>query len=163
MPLPVTEQPVPPMTVTAGRFIELAWDLNLQIVSAESSLLDTDFIKEASALARAKGVEVHYLDFSRYKNPQEALTSAENVDFIRAIEIEDSTQQRLLWFDNCDSLAPLSCNITYTLRSILTTRISTNTQSVFIAEQASLDLMFSNNKAAFYHSNYPITERKNAR
>ncbi|MFT6905946.1 MAG: hypothetical protein ACJAS1_002609 [Oleiphilaceae bacterium] len=154
---PITHRPVPPMTMTAERFIDCAWLLDFKIISAESSLLDGNFITQVSSIAKSKGIDVQYLDFSCYKNPTKALTSPENESFLKAIE--DGSQPRLLLFNNCDSLSPLSCSLTYSLRSVLTTRMSNNVQSVFVARQTSLDLMFTDSRAAFYHSNHTITER----
>ncbi|WP_233353487.1 MULTISPECIES: hypothetical protein [Photobacterium] len=153
---PFTEHPTPPMKITAKCLIEYAWDMNLQIISADSYLLRSGFIEEASELARKAGVDVQYLDFSRYDSPEEALKNPDNMNFLHAIE--DDTKPRLLWFDNCDSLAPLSCSLTYSLRSQLTTRLTNNIQSVFIAKKEALDLMFNNYSAAFYHSNFSITQ-----
>ncbi|MGF1756655.1 hypothetical protein L4D76_01645 [Photobacterium sagamiensis] len=146
------------MRITAERFIDCAWILDLRIISADSSLMDHRFIDEASKLAKAKEIDVQYLDFSRYNSAEEALTSHDNADFRNAIE--DGTKPRLLWFYNCDSLAPLSCALTYSLRSVLTTRLTNNVQSVFIAKKTSLNLIFNNHDAAFYQSNFSITEHQ---
>ncbi|MCG7585646.1 hypothetical protein [Photobacterium sp. OFAV2-7] len=152
-----TECPFCPMKITAKQLVEYAWDMNFQIMSADSYLLRDGFIEETSEIARKVGVDVHYLDFSLYDNPVEALTSLENKSFLHAIE--DGTRPRLLWFDNCDCLAPLSCSLTYSLRSLLTTRSTNNVQCVFIARKEALELMFSNHSAAFYHSNFSITQQ----
>ena len=143
------------MTLTAKRFVECAWLLDLRIVSADSNLIDRYFIPTATTLALQKGVDVQYIDFSCYSSPEAALES--NMSFLMAIEA--STQPRLLWFDNCDCLAPLDCSLTFTLRSQLTALQSNNIQSVFVARQSSLDQMFGDKEAAFYQSNFPITNR----
>ncbi|GLS88972.1 hypothetical protein GCM10007916_00390 [Psychromonas marina] len=165
----IIEQPVPPMLTTAKRFIDNAWLLPLfEITSAESSLIETSFITELSAIAKLKGIEVHYIDFKEYEDPIAAFTDNKNENFKKVVEevphggaylnavVQSPT---ILIFDNCDYLAPLNCSITYTLRSILTTQKDNNIKSIFIAKQKSLDMMFSDNRAAFYHSNFSITER----
>lgn len=144
------------MTITAERFVKCAWTLDFRITSAESRLLDSDFISTATALAQANEINVQYIDFSCYRSPEVALAS--NTSFLNAVE--DGTKPRLLWFDNCDCLAPLDCSLTYSLRSLLTTRQSSNIQSVFIARQSSLELMFFNHEGAFFQSNFSITATK---
>lgn len=164
---PITNKPVPPMRITAERFIDCAWLLSsYKISSAESSLLESTFIDELSAIAKSKGIEVHYIDFKEYEDPLDALIDIKNEDFKKVIEevphggayMNSGLQEpKILIFDNCDSLAPLSCSLTFTLRSILTTQIDDNVKSIFIAKQKSLDMMFNNNKAAFYQSNSYLT------
>ncbi|GLS88976.1 hypothetical protein GCM10007916_00430 [Psychromonas marina] len=68
-------------------------------------------------------------------------------------------QPTILIFDNCDSLAPLSCSLTFTLQPILTTQKDDNIKSIFIAKQKGLDMVFGNNKTALYQSNNWITDR----
>jgi hypothetical protein len=146
------------MRITVERFIDCAWLMGFNnIHSAESHLLDSRFISDLSSCAASKGIEVHYIDFKEYTDPIEAITDVKNTEFRKAI---DGVQQpTILIFDNCDSLSPLSCSLTFTLRSILTTQIDGNIKSFFIAKQKSLDMMFNNSKVAFYQSNYSITDR----
>lgn len=166
----MTHKPVPPMRITADRYIDCAWLLPLfEIGSAESSLLESSFIAELSAIAKSKGIEVHYIDFNEYEDPIDAFIDIKNEAFKKAVEgvvphggtyMNTVVQQpAILIFDNCDSLAPLNCSLTFTLRSILTTQNDDNIKSIFIAKKKSLDMMFSNNKAAFYQSNNWITDR----
>lgn len=149
-------KPIPRMRITPKRFIEGAWLMNFGIISADVAVLERSFIAEATALAKAEGVDVQYLDFSKYEDPINALTANENIDFINGIE--DDSKPRLLWFDNCDALAPLDVNLTFSLRSVLTTRYDGNVQAVFIASNNSLNLLFSNDRAAFYQSDFRITD-----
>ena len=150
------DKPISAMQITPKRFIECAWMLNLRIISADAAELDHNFITETSVLAKAEGVDVQYINFAKYGCPIEALTANENADFLNGIE--DSSKERLLWFDNCDSLAPLDVNLTFSLRSILTTRYDGNVQAVFIASNDSLKLLFSNDRAAFYQRDFRITD-----
>ena len=149
------DRPIPPMRTTPKRFIDIAWMMDFGIISADAAELDHNFITETSAWARAEGIDVQYLNFAQYESPIKALSANENVGFLNGIE--DSSKERLLWFDNCDSLAPLDINLTFSLRSILTTRYDGNVQAVFIASNDSLKLLFSNDQAAFYHSDFRIT------
>lgn len=144
-----------PSHTTPENFVKFAWELNLRVSTADSGLLDPYFIKNATELAQKNDIEVYYLDFSHYKTAIEALSAKENAEFIAAID--DDSKQSLLWFVNCESLAPLDVDITYSLRTILTTRQSNNTQSVFIAKKEALQQMFTNNQAAFYQSHFPLT------
>lgn len=165
----IIDQPVPPMGITAERFIDCAWLLPLfEINSAESCLLDSGFITELSSIARSKGIAVHYINFKEYADPIEAITDVKNEGFKKTIEEVPHggaymnvvvQQPAILIFDNCDSLSPLTCSLTFTLRSILTTQNDDKIKSIFIAKQKSLDMMFNNNdRAAFYQSNFSITE-----
>ena len=144
-----------PSHTTPENFVKFAWELNLRVSTADSRLLDPYFIRNATELAKKNDIEVYYLDFSHYKTAIEALSAKENAEFIAAID--DDSKQSLLWFVNCESLAPLDVDITYSLRTTLTTRQSNNTQSVFIAKKEALKQMFTNHQAAFYQSHFPLT------
>jgi hypothetical protein len=144
------------MHMTPSKFVEFAWAMDFVISSADSERLDANFMDEVTALAEKKGVDVQYLDFAQYSNGVEAITAEENAPFLHALE--DGTKQRLLWFDNCDSLASLDFSLTYSIRSLLTTRFNGMVQSVFIARKEALQLLFCDNRAAFYQSNISITD-----
>ncbi|MEZ8389400.1 hypothetical protein [Vibrio kanaloae] len=136
-------------------FVLNAWDMDFRISTADSAALHPDFIKTVTLLARQKDISVHYLDFSEYDTAAAALSAKENSAFLEAIE--NGSKKSLLWFVNCDSLAPLNIDVTYSLRTVLTTRQGNNTQSVFIATKASLLKMFSNPEAPFYQSHFRLT------
>ncbi|PTO98053.1 hypothetical protein CWN88_20690 [Vibrio splendidus] len=129
--------------------------MDFRISTADSAALHPDFIEVVTLLAEKKDICVHYLDFSEYDNAVTALSAEENCAFLEAIE--NGKKKSLLWFVNCDSLAPLNIDVTYSLRTILTTRPGNNTQSVFIATKASLLKMFANPKAPFYQSHFRLT------
>jgi len=76
--------------------------------------------------------------------------------FIKAVR--SISKPTLLWIDNFDMLATLSCCFAYHLRSILTTRIDGLVQSMFIPSYDSLQLLIRNRRAALYHSSMHITE-----
>ncbi|MFC1234413.1 hypothetical protein [Vibrio sp. F74] len=143
------------MPVTPSQFIKWAWELDLRICSADKDLLGSLFIEKVSALAVTQGIAVYYLDFSTYESPEQVLLAPENDAFKRALE--NPSGKVLLWFDNCDSLAPLYCAQTFQLRSILTTNNSSDIQSVFIAQRSGLIRLFYDSRAAFYQSNHNIT------
>ncbi|MFS1918729.1 MULTISPECIES: hypothetical protein [unclassified Vibrio] len=141
--------------ITPETFVHNAWDMDFRISTADSSIIHPDFIKVATLIAEKKDISVHYLDFSEYSNAATALSAKENLGFLEAIE--NGSKKSLLWFVNCDSLAPLNIDVTYSLRTVLTTRQGNNTQSVFIANKASLLKMFANPKAPFYQSHFRLT------
>ncbi|WP_250135069.1 hypothetical protein [Vibrio crassostreae] len=141
--------------ITPETFVLNAWDMDFRISTADSSLLSHDFIKTVTLLSEKKDISVHYLDFSEYDTAAAALSARENSGFLEAIE--DGSRKSLLWFVNCDSLAPLNVDVTYSLRTVLTTRQGSNTQSVFIANKTSLLEMFANPKAPFYQSHFRLT------
>ena len=141
--------------ITPETFVHNAWDMDFRISTADSSIIHPDFIKVATLIAEKKDINVHYLDFSEYSNAATALSAKENLGFLEAIE--NGSKKSLLWFVNCDSLAPLNIDVTYSLRTVLTTRQGSNTQSVFIANKASLLKMFANPKAPFYQSHFMLT------
>ncbi len=149
--------PIPPsMRVSPKQLIDNAWILSLGIMSAEKELLIHDFISKTSKLANNRSIVVGYIDFSQFASPIEAWNAAENKTFREIVE-SDSAKPSLLWFDNCDSLAPLECDLTFSIRSKLTTRTDNHIQSVFIASKQSIDLLFRNYSAAFYRANFKIT------
>ncbi|WP_253821613.1 hypothetical protein [Vibrio sp. 070316B] len=142
--------------ITPEIFVHNAWDMDFRISTADSATIHPDFIKIATLIAEKKDISVHYLDFSEYDDAATALCAKENLGFLEAIE--NGSKKSLLWFVNCDSLAPLNIDVTYSLRTVLTTRQGSNTQSVFIANKASLLKMFANPKAPFYQSHFRLTE-----
>ena len=142
--------------MTPSKFIENSWELDFVISSADIAKLDVNFISELITVARTAGIVVYRIDFSKYSSPTEAMNAEENTSFVAAVNNE-SEYETLLLFDNCDSLAPLDEDITFTLREILTTRFSGMTQSVFIARKESLELLFCDSNAAFYQSSHSIT------
>ncbi len=129
--------------------------MDFRISIADSEVLHPDFIEKTSLLATQNNVNVHYLDFSEYDTASSALSAKENSGFLDAIE--NGSKKSLLWFVNCESLAPLYVDVTYSLRTILTTRQSSNTQSVFIANKIALLNMFANREAPFYQSHFRLT------
>ncbi len=146
----------PSIRVSPEQLIDNAWLLGLGIMSADDKLITNDFISKTSKLAKNKNIEVEYLDFSQFASPLDAWDSVANKKF-RDI-VENGTKPSLLWFDHCDNLAPLDCNLTFSIRSKLTTCRDQNIQSIFIASRSSLDLLFNNYNAAFYHANFKITD-----
>ncbi|CAK1826604.1 conserved hypothetical protein [Vibrio crassostreae] len=149
------ESPLPENHITPELFVQHAWDMDFRISAADSAVIHSDFIKHASILADKEGIDVHYLDFSEYDTAAAALSAKENSGFLEALE--DGSKKSLLWFVNCDSLAPLNVAVTYSLRTALTTRQTNKTQSVFIATKASLLMMFANREAPFYQSHFRLT------
>ncbi|WP_261383507.1 hypothetical protein [Vibrio sp. T20] len=149
------ESTYPEDQITPEIFVLNAWDMDFRISTADSSVISPDFIKMATVLAEKKGINVHYLDFSEYDTAATAFSAQQNSGFLEAIENGD--RKSLLWFVNCDSLAPLDVDVTYSLRTVLTTRQGSNTQSVFIATKASLLTMFANPEAPFYQSHFMLT------
>lgn len=155
----------PAKHISAQRYIDMAWEMPIGINSADTALLDSRFIPELISLGKVSDIVIHYIDFSQYKDPVEAFMDSNNTPFKKIIENipgpndwnAAAPEPAILIFDNCDSLAPLNCSLTYTLRSILTTQLHDVIKSIFIAKKASLLLMFNDSKAAFYLSNRSIT------
>lgn len=141
--------------MTPENFVSYAWDMDFRISIADSNLIHSDFIIRASSLAESQGIKVFYLDFSKYNSGSAALSAKENEQFLDAIE--NARSKSLLWFVNCDSLASLDVDLTYSLRTALTTRLGSNIQSVFVAKKATLLQMFSNSEAPFYQSHFSLT------
>lgn len=140
-----------------SKFIKNAWKLDFVISSADIAKLDVDFISNLMILAEDNDICVHRIDFSKYSDAYEAIRAEENTSFVAAVTTEHESKTLLL-FDNCDNLSALDVDLTYTLREILTTRLSGMTQSVFIAQKKSIELLFCDNSAAFYQSSFSITD-----
>ena len=149
------ENVLPKHQLTPEAFALNAWDMDFRISTADSSIISPSFIEIVALLVEDKGIRVHYLDFSEYETADAALSAKENSTFLNAIE--DGNKKSLLWFVNCDSLAPLDVGVTYSLRTVLTTRKESNIQSVFVASKPSLLMMFANREAPFYQSHFRIT------
>jgi hypothetical protein len=142
--------------MTPIKFIENAWVFDFAVNSADAAKLDANFIADLKLLAETDDIDVRHIDFSCYSCAAEALNAKENTLFLASLNNEP-TKKTLLILENCDLLAPLNEDITFTLREILTTRISGMTQSIFTARSESLESLFHDTRAAFYQSNYSIT------
>lgn len=147
------------MKVTPQRLVQLAWELDLSVISVGSESISKNFITEVSMLAQEQGINVHYIDFAKYSDPASAAEALENKAFFDALQTQANSSPQLLFFDNCDSLAPLDVAFTYSLRTAITTQWHGMLQSIFIAKEESLRLLFNDSRAAFYQSNTPIEEK----
>jgi hypothetical protein len=126
--------------ITPDRLIEMAWQLPLPICELRKELMPDDFLHRCTELAEKAGIAVFQINFNDYSDAVEALSATENQDFVSAVE--KPAGRTLLIFENADCLAPLDCNITYSLRSILTTNLDGNTVSLFHATSTAITQLF---------------------
>ena len=140
--------------ITPDRLIEMGWQMPLQICELRKELMPNDFLHRCTELAEKAGIAVFQINFNDYSSAVEALSATENQDFVSAVE--NPAGRTLLVFENADCLAPLDCNITYSLRSILTTNLDGNTVCLFHATSTAITQLFHCRDAAFYNSAFEI-------
>ena len=141
-------------TITPERLIEIAWQMPLEICELRKEYMPEDFLHRCSKLAETAGIAVFKINFNDYSSAVEAFSATDNQEFVSAVE--NPYGQTLLIFENADCLAPLDCNITFSLRSILTTNLDGNTVSLFHATSTAITQLFHCRDAAFYHSAFEI-------
>ena len=140
--------------ITPERLIEMGWLIDLKICELRKEAMPDDFLIRCAELAEKARIAVFQVNFNDYSSPAEALSAHENRGFVSAIE--NPSEQTLLIFENADCLAPLDCNLTYTLRTVLTTPLECKTVSLFSASDTAIQQLFHCSDAAFYHSSYKI-------
>ncbi|MFA0661294.1 hypothetical protein AB4619_19450 [Vibrio splendidus] len=136
--------------VTPERFIEMAWTLELSICSLIKETTPSDYLERCKAEALKHGIAVYILDFSLYESPKAAFSAEENRDLVNVLE--KCGCKTLAIFKNAEALAPLVCNETFWLRSLLTCRKETNLLSVFELEKEAIHQMTQLTIAPFYDS-----------
>lgn len=134
-------------------FIKFSWSLNYKISTADSSVLCESFLKKLHSLSKLNNIEFHCWDLTTFPSDLDIFNSLKNIEDIRY-----NDKKTILIFKNCEPLSNLRCSNSFYLRTMLTTKLSNNFQSIFISDKENLLKIFANRISPFYQSHYMITE-----
>lgn len=139
--------------VSAERFISMAWELELTICSLITERTPEGYLDVCRDQAKSRGIDVFNLNFNDYESPLAAFAAEENRKLVATLE--HCRRKTLVIFEGADALAPLECNETFWLRSVL---VNTNENSflvcVFVSEGRDL---YERVESAFFESMISIT------
>lgn len=136
--------------LTPEMLINKAWSLQIPIFEIGAENLPDGYLDACCRLAKTKEIDVRRINLLDVSVQGAALVPEAFQLEIEAINRVSS--KTLLVFENADCLAPLDCSLTYTLRSVLTTRDDGLIVSIFTASSDAMRLLFDNPQAAFYQS-----------
>ncbi|CAH1549190.1 conserved hypothetical protein [Vibrio rotiferianus] len=139
--------------VSAERFISMAWELELTICSLITDQTPEGYLDVCRDQAKSRGIDVFNLNFSEYESPLAAFAAEENRELVATLE--GCRRKTLVIFEGADALAPLECNETFWLRSLLAnTNESSFLVCVFVTEGRDL---YERVESAFFESMISIT------
>lgn len=134
-------------------FIKFSWSLNYKISTADSSVLSESFLKELYSLSKSNNIEFYCWDLTNFPSDLDIFKVLKNIE-----KIQYNDKKTILIFKNCEPLSNLRCSNSFYLRTLLTTKLSNNFQSIFISDKENLLKIFANRMSPFYQSHYMITE-----
>ncbi|MCS0016379.1 hypothetical protein [Vibrio parahaemolyticus] len=131
----------------------MAWELELTICSLITEHTPEGYLDVCRDQAKSRGIDVFNLNFNDYVSPLAAFAAEENRELVATLE--DCRCKTLVIFEGADALAPLECNETFWLRSVL---VNTNESAflvcVFVSEGRDL---YERVESAFFESMISIT------
>ncbi len=134
--------------VSAERFINMAWELELTICSLITERTPAGYLDMCRDQAKLRGIDVFSLNFNDYESPLAAFAAEENRELV--VTLEQCRRKTLVIFEGADTLAPLECHETFWLRSML---VNTNENSflvcVFVSDGRDL---YESTESAFFES-----------
>lgn len=139
--------------VSAERFISMAWELELTICSLITDQTPEGYLDVCRDQAKSRGIDVFNLNFNEYESPLAAFAAEESRELVATLE--GCRRKTLVIFEGADALAPLECNETFWLRSLLAnTNESSFLVCVFVTEGRDL---YERVESAFFESMISIT------
>lgn len=134
--------------VSAERFISMAWELELTICSLITEHTPAGYLDVCRDRAKSRGIDVFNLNFNEYASPLVAFTAEENRELVATLE--GCRRKTLVIFEGADALAPLECNETFWLRSLLINSNVIGLVVVFLVTNEGKVRLFQNSEGAFY-------------
>ncbi|MGY5772036.1 hypothetical protein ACXHP8_10105 [Vibrio antiquarius] len=95
----------------------MAWELELTICSLITDQTPEGYLDVCRDQAKSRGIDVFNLNFNEYESPLAAFAAEENRELVATLEA--CRRKTLVIFEGADALAPLECNETFWLRSLL--------------------------------------------
>lgn len=135
--------------VSAERFISMAWELELTICSLITDQTPEGYLDVCRDQAKSRGIDVFNLNFNEYESPLAAFAAEENRELVATLE--RCRCKTLVIFEGADALAPLECNETFWLRSLInSSKDKGRLVVVFEVNQSNFHLLHGDPKAALY-------------
>lgn len=134
--------------VSAERFISMAWELELTICSLITDQTPEGYLDVCRDQAKSRGIDVFNINFNEYESPLAAFAAEENRELVTTLE--GCRRKTLVIFEGADALAPLECNETFWLRSLLINSNVIGLVVVFLVTNEGKVRLFQNSEGAFY-------------
>lgn len=134
--------------VSAERFISMAWELELTICSLITERTPEGYLDVCRDQAKSRGIDVFNLNFNDYESPLAAFAAEENRKLVATLE--HCRRKTLVIFEGADALAPLECNETFWLRSLLINNDASELVAVFLVTNEGKLKLFQDSEGAFY-------------
>ncbi len=134
--------------VSAERFISMAWELELTICSLITDQTPEGYLDVCRDQAKSRGIDVFNLNFNEYESPLAAFAAEENRELVATLE--GCRRKTLVIFEGADALAPLECNETFWLRSLLVNSDASELVVIFLVTSEGKVRLFQDTEGAFY-------------
>lgn len=134
--------------VSAERFINMAWELELTICSLITERTPAGYLDMCRDQAKLRGIDVFSLNFNDYESPLAAFAAEENRELVATLE--HCRRKTLVIFEGADALAPLECDQTFWLRSLLVNNDASELVVLFVLTAGEEASLFQDCKGAFY-------------
>ncbi|MCG9662934.1 hypothetical protein L1D26_07685 [Vibrio mediterranei] len=134
--------------VSAERFISIAWELELTICSLITDQTPEGYLDVCRDQAKSRGIDVFNLNFNEYESPLAAFAAEENRELVATLE--GCRRKTLVIFEGADALAPLECNETFWLRSLLVNSDASELVVIFLVTSEGKVRLFQDTEGAFY-------------
>ncbi len=134
--------------VSAERFISMAWELELTICSLITEHTPEGYLDVCRDRAKSRGIDVFNLTFNEYESPLAAFAAEENRELVATLE--GCRRKTLVIFEGADALAPLECNETFWLRSLLVNSDASELVVIFLVTSEGKVRLFQDTEGAFY-------------
>ncbi|GMM89194.1 hypothetical protein MTsN2n6_21680 [Vibrio fortis] len=134
--------------VSAERFISMAWELELTICSLMTDQTPEGYLDVCRDQAKSRGIDVFNLNFNEYESPLAAFAAEENRELVATLEA--CRRKTLVIFEGADALAPLECNETFWLRSLLINNDASELVVILLVTNEGKVRLFQDSEGAFY-------------
>ncbi len=134
--------------VSAERFISMAWELELTICSLITEQTPEGYLDVCRDQAKSRGIDVFNLNFNEYESPLAAFAAEENRALVATLEC--CRRKTLVIFEGADALAPLECNETFWLRSLLINSNVIGLVVIFLVTSEGKVRLFQDSEGALY-------------
>ncbi len=134
--------------VSAERFISMAWELELTICSLITDQTPEGYLDVCRDQAKSRGIDVFNMNFNEYESPLAAFAAEENRELVATLE--GCRRKTLVIFEGADALAPLECNETFWLRSLMINNDANELVVIFLVTNDGKVRLFQDSEGAFY-------------
>ncbi|EGQ8219627.1 hypothetical protein GUM57_15075 [Vibrio parahaemolyticus] len=126
----------------------MAWELELTICSLITDQTPEGYLDVCRDQAKSRGIDVFNLDFNDYESPLAAFAAEENRELVATLK--GCRRKTLVIFEGADVLAPLECNETFWLRSLVNNSNVIGLVVVFLVTNEGKVRLFQDCEGAFY-------------